>query len=69
MGSSPEPPEDGAAVANEFATRIRSCDILPLSSAGVEVSNKLHPWCTVVKGATPRPGPVPRQFTRGHSCL
>ena len=54
MGSSPEQPEDGAAVANEFATRIRSCDILPLSSAGVEVSNKLHPWCTVVKGATTR---------------
>lgn len=39
-------------MADEFATRITECGLLPLSSAGVEVSNKLHPTCTVVKGAS-----------------
>jgi|AntAceMinimDraft_12_1070368.scaffolds.fasta_scaffold34933_1 hypothetical protein len=40
-------------VAKEFETRIGKCGLLPLSSAGVEVSNKLHPTCTVVKGEPP----------------
>ena len=35
----------------EFATRMLRSGVLPLSSAGVEVSNKLDAECTVVKGA------------------
>ena len=44
-------------LAEEFPTRIMECGLLPLTCAGVEVSNKLHVTCTVVKGAPPR---VPR---------
>ena len=40
----------GPSVAGDFATRISACGLLPMSSAGVEVSNKLEPGCTVVKG-------------------
>ena len=34
---------------DDFGTRITRCGVLPLSAAGVEVSNKLHATCTVVK--------------------
>lgn len=40
-------------LAEEFPTRIMECGLLPLTCAGVEVSNKLHVTCTVVKGAPP----------------
>ena len=42
-GSEPDLTDD------DFATRITRCGVLPLSAAGVEVSNKLHATCTVVK--------------------
>lgn len=48
----PLPPSaSGYHMAEEFATRITASGLLPLASAGVEVSNKLHPTCTVVRGA------------------
>ena len=40
-------------LAEEFPTRIMECGLLPLTCAGVEVANKLHVTCTVVKGAPP----------------
>lgn len=42
-GSEPDLTDD------DFGTRITRCGVLPLSAAGVEVSNKLHATCTVVK--------------------
>lgn len=36
---------------HEFATRIMSSELVNLQDPGVEVSNKLHELCTVVKGA------------------
>ena len=36
--------------AEDFgSTRLTKCGLLPLAQAGVEVSNKLHATCTVVK--------------------
>jgi len=59
-------------LAEEFPTRIMECGLLPLSCAGVEVSNKLHVTCTVVKGARPR-RPVhacsQRRFYRGVAVI